>query len=724
MHRFLFVFACFCFNLFCFSANLFAQPDSKEIDSLYVVLETARDTNRINVLNEISRLFEFNSPEKALKINYQILAESKRLKFQRGVHGAYQNMGIIHKEQGSYDSAFFYFNEALHNPLINSPVNKCKLFNNLGITYYEVNQLDKALYNYLNAYYIGEKAGLKDIMATTLNNIANVYFAQENLPKAIASHKKSLALSMEINRPDKIASSYNNIGLVFSKSGQGDSALFYFEKALELARQVKNTFGESLVLANMGSVYIDKKDFVKAIEFFKKSLELKLLIGDKKGTANNYARIAEANLELGLVNTALENYLKSIELAEPLGSKEIIAGSSKGISQAYHKQKNYEKEAQYLRKYITIKLELDSLDHADRLIEFETKFETHTKEKEIALQKLNISQKEAEVKRKNAQELLLIFGMVFLTIILVVTVINYKQKKRANLFIIQQKEEVEKQKKIVDDHQKEMLDSIFYASRIQQALLPGEENLKTIFPDSFLLNKPKNIVSGDFFWINHASFNETYPDTIIFALADCTGHGVPGGFMSMLGVSFLNEIVNERQQADPGAILNELRQKVIQSLKQSSTSGESKDGMDMVICKYNRFQNKLEYASANSSFYLVRQFDGSIVDSSASDLAAKPIELKAQKMPVGFSEISRSFETRSVDTVKGDAIYLLSDGYVDQFGGAKGKKLKHKLFLEVLKRIQTKPMTGQVVELDNFFEEWKGINEQVDDICVAGIKLI
>jgi len=246
-------------------------------------------------------------------------------------------------------------------------------------------------------------------------------------------------------------------------------------------------------------------------------------------------------------------------------------------------------------------------------------------------------------------------------------------------------------------------DSIHYAKRIQDSILPDDELFYKIMDDAFVLFKPKDIVSGDFYWVSNKN------GLVIYATCDCTGHGVPGGFMTMLGSSYLNEIVNEKGITKPNEILNLLRERIINSLKQTGAEGENKDGMDMVICIYDKNTKTLSYSAANNGFYILRR--------------GELIEFKPDKQPIGFYSEHKPFTGHSVSLEDGDIIYTFTDGYADQFGGPKGKKFKYKQLEDTLVNISHLPMQDQREILDEKIKEWMLDYEQVDDICLLGLKV-
>jgi serine phosphatase RsbU (regulator of sigma subunit) len=269
--------------------------------------------------------------------------------------------------------------------------------------------------------------------------------------------------------------------------------------------------------------------------------------------------------------------------------------------------------------------------------------------------------------------------------------------------VVRQKDEIYEKNIVLVHQKKEIEDSIRYAQRIQSAVLPSEKACHELFPESFVFFRPLNIVSGDFYWISRVG------SKLIFSAADCTGHGVPGAFMSMLGVAFLNEIVNKDNITDPDQILNHLREKVIGALQQQGISGETRDGMDIAVVCIDSEAGKLGYAGAYNPLVMIRN----------GELNETP----GDKMPVGFYENMHPFGKHEITVEKGDVIYMFSDGYEDQFGGPDGKKFKSKRLKNLLLEIHRYPMEKQKESLERNFEEWKGDLSQVDDIVVVGLEI-
>jgi serine phosphatase RsbU (regulator of sigma subunit) len=348
--------------------------------------------------------------------------------------------------------------------------------------------------------------------------------------------------------------------------------------------------------------------------------------------------------------------------------------------------------------------------------------------KEQELQDAIVNEQKAKINANRNRLIFISFGGLLMLILAFVSFRAYHQKRKDNEIIIKQKDEVEKQKDEITaqrdeietqrDHvmqqKQEITDSINYAQIIQRAVLPEEELITKALPDHFILFKPRDIVSGDFYW-----FKQIKNHAVIVA-ADCTGHGVPGAFMSMLGISFLNEIVSKSRFDSAGEILNRLRHKVKTSLKQRGEKGESKDGMDIALCIVDLEYNMLQYAGAYNPLLIVRP----------NGEQPELIEVKANRQPIAIHMKEEDFKTNEIQLQKDDTFYIFSDGYIDQFGGEKGQKFKTKHFKNLLLSINDKSIAEQKEILDETIESWRsnpGINgvphEQVDDILVVGVRI-
>jgi serine phosphatase RsbU (regulator of sigma subunit) len=287
-----------------------------------------------------------------------------------------------------------------------------------------------------------------------------------------------------------------------------------------------------------------------------------------------------------------------------------------------------------------------------------------------------------------------------------------------------QRDLVFKQKEEIEQYNLEVMKSIEYARKIQSSTLPDLTSLNTTITDYFVLFRPRDIVSGDFFW------TASVEDSTVLTVSDCTGHGVPGAFMSMLGMSLLKEIVQKEYITMPGVILRRLRKGIITALGQKGISGEQRDGMDMALVTIDHGAGRIQYAGAYNPLYLIRrkdhagpQIDDMQVFEEESDNRYLLYEIRAEKMPIAHFERMDKFATHEIDILEGDNYYLFTDGYADQFGGPMGKKFKYKPFKRLLLENAHRPMEEQRKILDETLVKWMGDIAQVDDICIMGLRM-
>jgi serine phosphatase RsbU (regulator of sigma subunit) len=347
------------------------------------------------------------------------------------------------------------------------------------------------------------------------------------------------------------------------------------------------------------------------------------------------------------------------------------------------------------------------------------------------LQSIQLEKSQAEVKQNRLVAVFAFVGIAFVLVLLIISTRAYVLKQKSNKELARQRDEISEkndelsqqneeiaaqrdeieaqrdlvytQKDQIERTHNEISSSIDYATRLQDAILPGNRLLKEHFADHFVFFRPKQKVSGDFYWWTRIE------DRLIITTADCTGHGVPGAFMSMLGVSLLREIVNREFLSQPGDILNQLRREVISSLDQKGDMGEQKDGMDLAMISYDLSSGKCLYAGANNPLYLVR--NGELK------------EYKPDRMPISYYQRMESFTSREIDLKPGDRIYLFSDGFADQFGGEHRKKFKYRAFQNLILEHSEKPMDQQHIILQDTIVKWQGENEQIDDMVIVGLKM-
>ncbi len=713
----------------------------------------------INIGNIHSMQGSYN---KAMKYYLKALKVKKELGDKQGMSNCYNNIGNVYENQSSYDKAIKYYLKSLKiDEELGDKQGMSKCYNNIGNVNYYQGSYDKAIEYFLKSLKIVEKLGNKKGMSDCYSNIGCVHDEQGSYDKAIEYFLKSFKIDEELGNKHGMSKCYNNIGIVYKEQGSNDKvhpvkrdSLFnraneYYLKSLKIREELGDKNGIANCYNNIGIVCNEQGSYNKAIEYYLKALKIKEELGDKNGIAAIYNNIADLNITLAdssalndnqrnnYLNKAVEYGKKAIELSKEIEAMQRENFAANMLMKAYKKLGNNKKAMEYAEIYITTKDSMFNKEKTKALTEMQVKYEAEKKQLQIEKmekQKL-LDQKTIEVQQaQNRKQLIIIFssiaGFIIVLVFSIIILRMFRQKRRANILLAQQNEEIKQQKEeisaqrdlaanqrdLIIEQKKELTDSIHYAYRIQSAAIPSDEYISSILSDYFILYKPRDIVSGDFYWLGK------YGNKIVILAADCTGHGVPGAFMSMLGVAFLNEIVNKENITSPADILNKLREDIIKALKQKGKEGESKDGMDVAAITIDTETNKLEYSGANNPLYIVKSKKVK-VESEKIDEFEGLTEIKANKQPVAIYIKMEPFINHEINLQKNDIIYIFSDGYADQFGGPKGKKFKYKPFKRLLLENINKPMKKQKEILNKTFEEWKGELEQIDDVLVLGIKI-
>lgn len=574
---------------------------------------------------------------------------------------------------------------------------------------------------------------LKDTfnIVESYNGMGLISFEQNQKDKFYFYNKKALSLIRESKKFSKGAI-YSNLGTYFMYQPNGyDSSVYYFNEAIKEYTK----FGEfdriPIVYTNMGtlSYYKDTKEgYQEALEYYLSSHESFKKIGNAWGIASTKLNIGWAQLALNQTKEAEESALQAIKQFRKQQDNLSESECMDLLVYVYKEQGEFEKAFNTLDSLRILDEKIRGIDQQKAILDLETKYETDKKEKENKILKSENELQNAEIERKNILTYSMAGGGLFLLAITSLIYVQFRNKKKANYLLSEKNEEIETQRDQLeeqnhelDEQKREITDSINYANRIQGALLNIDKEMLKSIPPHFILFKPKDIVSGDFYWaLEKDGF-------IYITVADCTGHGVPGAFMSMLGVSFLNNIVKSGNNLKPAEILNELRERIINQLGQSET-GDNKDGMDMSLIRYNPKNGELVFAGANNPLYIITK------DQEKAGLADRVVEIenqdsflveiKADKEPIGYLQNQTPFNDHHLKIYKGESIYLFSDGYADQFGGPKDKKLGYKTFkVELLTNSILAP-EEQKTFYEQYFENWmKQCNAtQIDDVCVIGMK--
>ena len=674
--------------------------------------------------------------DSALVYMQQALKIRKDEKAMLDVAKAYSLIGRFYFDNGNYHQAILAhqkeiaIKDSLHDP-------------GLSIAYYNVGRIQRTLGNYQLALEKYQKSltlfeQLEDSLriAYVSMEIGNVYENlsrstltikenEANYNKALEFHQTALSIFRSQNDLKQIALSLNNIANCYSKLATNqfveqygeywEDSLFeqqipvnviqstfgqtfdYYNQALELYEKIENEVEVSKVNINLGSHYIYTRNWESARKHLNIGLNIAKELNRSYETSLALFHIGEMNFRRKNYDTAEQNFIRSLKLSSKLGIKDVMMYTHNRLSRLYEIKGLLAKSLKHTKTFILLKDEIFSEESQKAITEMQTKYETEKKEQEIKLLNNEKALQKSVIQRQRLTIAISIGGIIVILAFAGLLINMVRQKQRANRIL-------EEKNELISHQKQEITDSIRYASRIQNAILPSATMLKESLKEHFVLFLPRDIVSGDFYWFTKKQ------NKMVLVAADCTGHGVPGAFMSMLGVSFLYEIVNKEGIMEPARILNTLRDFIKLTLSQTGKKDEQKDGMDISLCMLDTENMKLEWAGAYNPLVLIRNNE--------------IIEYKADKMPVAIHITDHQpFTNHEIDLMPNDRFYMYSDGFPDQFGGTDGRKYMSKRFKQLLLDIHQKPMDEQKEILHQEHLKWRGETDQIDDIVIFGVRV-
>ena len=561
-------------------------------------------------------------------------------------------------------------------------------------------------------------------------NIGVSLWRNNQLDEAKSHYKEALVIMSSENDLHGMASINSNLGILNAIDSNYVKAKMFFETALEQYIELEDLSSQARMISNIGAVYNLTGDFTKALEYNDLSLELNEDLKDDYGIINSLKERAE-------IYKTTKDYLKAIktlERAAIIASRTVYLEHKIDIelarSEVFELMGNYSSALVHFKSYTSYRDSMTNSETQSKIADLESVYENEQNKKEIKLlnqtaeiDKIKLSEKDAKIEKDKIQKYGLISGLVLVLIIAGISIYSFVQKKKSELIIARQKEEVEAQKLEIEEKHLEITDSINYAEKIQTALLGNNDVWQEIGSDRFIYFKPKDVVSGDFHWCS-AMLDQ---NKLAWVAADCTGHGVPGAMMSMLGIGLLNEIVSDPQHQNPSSILKQLRQKIINSLANKNDQNQRKDGMDMMLCVLDKQSNVLTFSGANNPLWIISkrseiELESKVLKAQNGELFLH--EIKSSKQPVGlYTSDLKDYAEYKIKLEPGELIYSFSDGYPDQFGGEKGKKFKYTNFKHVLLDNADESMDKQLEILSKGFEDWMGDFDQIDDVIVTGVRI-
>ncbi|SDB86945.1 Serine phosphatase RsbU, regulator of sigma subunit [Williamwhitmania taraxaci] len=737
---------CFILCAFCLWTNVvFSSSQDKSLDSLVLVVSQSslNDSGRIKSILQLSERMLKDPKRTGDVLGYlnEAVSVAREIGNDKLLCRSYDLLGIYYRDISQYDKALDFHNRSLE--LADKLLDKAllvKVYNNIGVLYRRMDEYSLAAFYHHKALGYAEEIGDLYGISVALNSLGNVYSINKNYEEAFEFFKRALALSRQNKNVLGEAINLNNLGEVYEFLGNQKNARIYYLASLRINQDLNNVKGMAICYNGIGNTYFLSNDFPTALAFYQKALAIDKILGDKKFIAESYINIGKTKIYLGLLDGGAQALQMGLTISKEIGAKWQIQLCYFYLSAYFEKSNNPSDALRYYQKSMAYK---DSVlnEKAQRSIALlNTLYKTEKAERENQLLRKNeeIQQKELRKQRMFTVGLTVLIGMAIFLLAIGYNVLRIKRRTALELLeqtreiegknselgqqqveMQAQNDEIEKQRnsiaqknkyledayRIIEDYINKITDSIKYAEHIQKAILPPAKVVKSFFPDSFIYYRPKDIVSGDFYWFGKRD------SKLFFAAADCTGHGVPGAFMSIIGYDLINRAFNEKGLSKPKEILEYLNDQIRISLRKEEDDIVLKDGMDIAFCSYDPRTGILEYSGALAPIVYVRQ--------------GKFFEIKPDSSSIGISmrKLNRTFTNHEIQLFPGDTIYLFSDGFIDQFGGLNRKKFMRGNFINALQDISNLPMDNQAAQLEDVFMEWKGLNEQIDDIMVIGLRI-
>ncbi len=701
----------FLFFFIVIHANLWSQNQ----DSLLNAWQNPKnhDTLRLDAYKiYIWNHYMFTDPDSALILSKDLYNYAEKKGQAKFMASALNHQAVAHSILGEPEKALELYKKSLAVALKNGfEVNAGVTYSNIGTIYLDRGEYKLAAEYLFKALTIFEKVNDKKRLSAIYNNLGVLYNDQKLYDLAIKYYESALKIKEALNDEQEIGRAYLNLGAIQGDLKNYEKAKTYYEQGYFYLNKVKDAGGLGNYNLNMGHLHYVQKKYSKSLDYYLLALEYFEAANDIVS-----ATTAEINLggnyhQLGDRELALMHLVSGMEKAKKYGIPKMTMTAAQELYFVYDKAKDFEHAIAYLDLYHQLKDSLSSAKNQEMTLNMKYQHEYDKKAiidsiEFAASQELNIleiKEQKTALAKARTQQFALFGGIALMAVLGLVMFRSYRTKKKAHDII-------NNQHQLLARTHKEIKESIDYAKRLQDAILPTDQTLKEHFPNHFVLFKPKDVVSGDFFWFEYVKEK----DLRIVAVADCTGHGVPGAMVSLVCATALNRSVNELGITEPAEILDVTRKLIIETFSKSKQY--LRDGMDITICCFDR-SNNCTYAGANNALW---HFSKKAFDQRSDEALA---EYRVDKQTVGWTETLKPFKSGSIQLAPGDIIYLQTDGFVDQFGGPQNKKFKKRPLKEYLLSITTRePMTQKELLIQKF-EDWKGSAEQIDDVCIMGIKV-
>ena len=695
--------------------------------------------------------------------NYETaLEERKYVDAPHSTADLYNNISSAYVGMHKYADALSYLMSAADiQAQEGDKVGEAYTLNGIGNFYFRLKVYDKAQEYYTKSLELRKSLGDKNDIAATLFNIGTVHRDLDNFKEAIKYYGQALELRSQTDNREAQALILNAIGGLYKNQKKYKESISFYQNALEMNQAIGSKKAIASTYERLGMIYRDtcivaknKELFKQATTYYAKASQTYQEIGDSLNTARIYTFQGNLNKEMGNYQTAKElyntaksfyadnllgkayttynqgklaqvapyidatsaesYYQEALNLAKLCEEKSLICDVVYSLYSLMKQQGNNAKALEYYEQYVNLSQSLENDKNKERITELE--FEADIKMLEQINENQQLKIREEERKQEQIHIYIVILVCILLGII-VFSILLYRQysQKRLALKRLKQKQlevesayqDVKIANETLEKKNNQILDSLMYAKHIQTAILPSHEEIAKHFPQNFILYLPKDLVSGDFYWLS------TIDDSVFFAVVDCTGHGVPGACMSMIGNTLLNQIINEQHVTSPAEILNVLDREVIINLRQNEDKETQEDGMTVSLIRYDKKTSELTFAGAGQKMILEQDGKTDLIATSLFSIGGMHATKQNEKI---------LFEEKTISVSQGTSIYLFSDGFVDQFGGDNNERFTSRRFIEMIHNMQDLDMSEQFINLSKQLDTWKGSEKQIDDILVVGIK--
>ncbi len=729
------------------------------VDSLEMLISGSDNLdNKATYLLKLAEIYSLKEPKQYLNTNLRILALGKKTNPEI-IAKANENLGDYYWTITNLDSSKHYYNIALSRYLSNNKTNDA------GIALYKLAQVFNLASNYKAALQyanealeklvevddqpnlanvhallcdIQSKMGLKEKAindcitslkiydnlgkmegkARLLNYIGVIYLELKQLDKCNQYFREALAMARSQNDRPVIARALNNLADTYIEKNSMDSAFFYYQMALNIQKEDSDYRDQAATKLKIGKAYLKANDSHQALKYLNEALKYAQQSPDIELRAKVYSELGNLYSSMGNLKVAIRYLKRALADAQRIEADPILQSCYNNLAKYYDRLGEKENALVYFKLYMLHRESMFANQSTLKIAEIEALYNLDKKEKEIQLLKSENKIKDLEASSRKLINIVLITGLIFVISFSVIIYRQYRIQNKANVVLSMQKEAIDKQKKeieqqrdnikesniMLEDQNRQITDSIEYAKRIQFSLLPAVGTLKNVFPSSFIIHLPRDIVSGDFYFLHENG------DSKFIAVADCTGHGVPGAFMTVLAHSLLHQIMSNAANLSTDEIILELDRKINQNLNQHGISLSPMEGMDMGLFKIDAKRKTVFFTGAKIPAYHFNK--------------KEVIQVAPDRYSIGgVSSTGKLFSCKSVAYQPGDILYLATDGYQDQFGGQNGRKFMKLHFRNLLNEVAGLPFESQENKLFSMFNAWKGNNHQTDDVLIMGIKL-